>query len=238
MDVFLTTYLFSKEDPQAILGGKRKPMQPDSYELMRGWYDGVVRLRKYGVIFHDGLSDEFVQRYATGRIRFVRIAIPPAISSNDWRFVVYHDWLEDHPAVRALFCTDLRDVVIRRDPFQLLDDRYQIWAGNEPHRLRHCDWLYERMQHVYGRLTLSRTDWVLNAGTVGGYRTPMLAFLSLMTEALVDSWRRGFNTNMAVFNHVLYNHFGRRRVWRKGRPLHSVFARYQMRDRDVCFLHK
>lgn len=238
--VLLTTYFCRKVDPQ------RKEHAPcDDFTYIEPWYSSVFALELDGVIFHDGMSEEFIERYQTERIRFE--LVPPAtfrFSLNDFRFCIYRDYLQRHPEVRYAFMTDGNDVRVVKDPFPgMVSDR--IYVGSETGDARTNRWVQRRIT-LLNRGTrdfdFSFSRWrrnpIYNAGILGGSYGLCMEFLDEMVAKFesLDPHQRELNLNMAVFNHTVYDRFRRRLV--TGQPLHSVYKAFENERDDVWFIHK
>lgn len=239
-NVLLTTYFCRKTDPQ------RKEHAPcNDFSYIRPWYESVAALGLEGVIFHDGMSDCFVERYETDRIRFEMV--PPEsfrYSLNDYRFFIYLDYLRRHPDIGYVFMTDGNDVKVVTNPFpQLRSDR--LYVGSEPGDARTNRWMQRRItllnrgsQEFAFRMSRWRTNPIFNAGILGGPYHLCVEFLDEMVRKFesLDPHQQELNLNMAVFNHTVYQRFRRRLV--TGEPLHSVYKEFQQNRDDVWFIHK
>lgn len=240
LNQIFTTYFFNQVDPL------RKVHAPnDDITYIRPWYFSMVRLGLYGVVFHDGLSDEFVERHQTDRIRFE--FVPPETFSrslNDYRFYIWRDYLLAHPEIRNVFMTDGNDLSVAQNPFRQLRVN-RVYVGSEWMDMRENKWMQRRFyllnqgQHDFQlKLSRWRSNPVYSAGILGGSYQICLEFLNEMIEKFefLDPEQQAVNLNMAVFNHTVYERF-RRRV-ATGEPVHSLYKRYQDDRQDVWFIHK
>ena len=80
MNLALLTSYFSKKihpnDPKdhAVVG--RNPdgrVSNNEINYIKAWYDSVNNLQLNGFVFHDNLSEEFVQQYTTNKIKFIKV---------------------------------------------------------------------------------------------------------------------------------------------------------------------
>ena len=239
----LTCYFTSKRDPlpgRACRDGRdpqkyyyKDPLHllPDRFGLMSGWYNSMARLGLSGVVFHDGLSEDFVSRLSTDRIRFVPV-MPGPRPLNDERFFIYHDYLQQHGEVRNVFATDLFDVAFFKDPFLLLNKSHDLWAGSE--KRYNWFWMRRRYKLSYGKMHHT-SQKLLNAGIMGGTRENLLTLFARMT-ADMTAMPPSVNANMAVFNKCAYDLFMPERIF-TGFPLHSVFRKYEAKG-DFFIRHK
>lgn len=235
--VLLTGYFFRNRDPQ-----RRTRYRANDDRLLACWLPGVRRLGLCARIFHDGLSEVFVRRHQTRRIRFVRASIPRGVSCNDQRFVLYRRWLAANPDIESVFCTDLFDVHVKRDPHDLSAAYPQLWVGREPWLIGDRPSMRARLLRAYGEVDpelIARP--VLNAGIFGGPRSLVASFLDDMCRELSALRRHGtaaFNCNMAAFNTVLYRSGWQGHAIAPGRPLHTVFGWHESGAQDACFVHR
>lgn len=228
----LTTYFTGCPDPQGRAAAKN-----DSYELMRPWVDSVERHKLTGVVFHDNLSDWFVREFSNDNLVFVQVEVGDSLSVNDFRFSVWRDWLSVN-RVEAVFFSDLFDVVINRDPFEILGAiNVGLMMSHQGGRIGEKGFFLRNYERVYGSVPDSMVEErVLNAGVWGGRYGDVLRFLNLISYELELPFRP-FNSNMPAFNYTAYQLIGRNCIWCEGFPLHSEFLKYEY-DADVAFVHK
>lgn len=231
--VLVTTYFTARPDPQRGLA-----QAPDSYDYIAPWYESVNRLGLSGIIFHDGLSGDFVRRYTTANVSFVAVSADYAFSTNDHRFFVYRDYLRTS-AADAVFFTDVSDVTIAMDPFDFVEPDTLYVGDNGRRRIAANAWLRDlaarshREEYIaFCRSHSRRRSY--NAGVLGGTRGVVLSFVDRMCEQLLAAQCHELNTNMLVFNFVAYERF-RGRVTRR---LCSNFKRFETWRTDVPFIHK
>ena len=109
---------------------------------MYHFHTTVVHHKLHAILFHDDASFNatFVKRHASDySIKFVRVEAPtfdkgePVISPNDYRYVVFNEWLKEHSETNEkgqaivdgvnydwILISDL-DVFFQRNPFPKLD---------------------------------------------------------------------------------------------------------------------
>jgi hypothetical protein len=233
-NLILTIYFTQKGDPQRA--GVHH--EPDQFEKIQKWYESVVRLGMHAVIFHDGLSNEFTERYANENVQFMPYSLQSGRSLNDERFYCYLDFLKTHPEVEHVFMTDLFDVDFLRNPFDLVDEgKYDFYAqegmGGLPNGKK--KYAADQMKQVYGKI-LYPDRVSLNAGIIGGHRSKVLAQLELMTKDLSGD-QKGYNTHTGVFNRRIHDVCSDPERIFYGFPLHSEFKKYE-EDRGFYIRHK
>lgn len=239
-NVIFTTYFCRKLDPI------RKVYAPcNDFSYIAPWYTSMQELGLYGVIFHDGMSDEFINQYQTAKIRFEFVdPVEFIFSLNDYRYFIYLKFLEANANYEQVFMTDGNDVKVVRNPFEnLRQDR--IYVGSETGNFKTNKWIQRRVWLLNSgsktyrfKLPWRRTNIIYNAGILGGSRQQCLEFLRKMVATLqsLDPEQRNLNLNMAVLNFTVYEYF--RKIVVTGEPLHSVFKEYQNARQDVWFIHK
>lgn len=194
------------------------------------------------LIFYDALSERFVREHMSRYVTFVKVPPPVGMSNNDYRIFVYRDWLATH-RYESVWCCDLFDVRLNRNPASLLDQQHDLWIGI------HRDWtisdstevgrwMIERFLRFYPEVPeVVRGKPVLMAGTFGGYCDPVRKVLELLTGEHERCNPGEKNYDMALFNLVAHRDLGSMKVWTNGAPMHSEFRAYDSHA-DVCFVHK
>ncbi|KNC84279.1 hypothetical protein SARC_03505 [Sphaeroforma arctica JP610] len=236
--VVFSCYFNKKVDPQ-----RGQFLADDNFKYIEKWYLSVVEKDLYAVIFHDGLSSEFLRKYSTMKITFHHVALGER-STNDERFFFYYKYLSEHPEITAVVMTDISDVVIQNDPFEfmMLTGDY-IYAGRDyGNKMEDNGWLTprERVCFVKGfdkeeHRLIKKKSQVYNAGVVGGYTDTMIEFLGEMTYYL-SLCPIKFNCNMPVYNFVLHRSFETRIF--SGFPWNSRFFMKEKDPLGVYIIHK
>jgi len=248
-NVVLTTYFTGKPDPQGRSRGRFNYLKRiktylkakrggadaekfgvagiDDFERIQVWYDSLLKVGGKGVIFHDCLSDWFIEKYSRPDIVFERYDLTSERSMNDERYYCYLSYLQRNTHVENAFLLDLFDVEYFRNPFDLIDDSaYDIYCGGDPGEFN--DKLNgEKMKATFGKAYYEH-EIKLHAGTCGGNRTQLIKLLVRMTETFDDLTDKGImdNVNMAVYNKCVYDLFSKDRIlW--GNPLNSRFKAYE-----------
>ncbi len=206
----LSTYFTSRADPQENTRQDRMVVRNNDESYLAAWYGSVREHGLRAIVLHDDLAPEFVQRFETEDIRFLRCSLG-SYSLNDERFFLYLDLLRGLP-VRGAFATDISDVTLGGNPAKLLERRARIFVGRDRwDKIRCSDWMRSKLDESAGPLGLAGDSRFLeqplfNAGVLGGRREDLIAFLTHMTEALsaLDNDR---NHNMVALNLVLYRHY-------------------------------
>ena len=233
--IILTTYFTGKRDPQRGGGNQYKP---DKYENMKGWYDSLIAHHLNGIIFHDQLSKDFIDRYTNDHVHFEEYKLKKVYSLNDDRFFCWCEWLEQHEEAEAVFCTDLFDVDFLGNPFSLMDPpKYDLYCGDDG-GAEINDYVKTRMRWAYGKAF--HVDKIkFNAGTIGGTRENVLRLFQNMIhdfEHAKRAKRKRQNVNMGVFNKCVHDLFDESRIM-YGSPLNSRFKQYE-KEGNFCIRHK
>lgn len=258
-EVVLTTYFTVKEDPQArskrrinvlkhfktwlksTKGGARREIpgiaKPDEFRRIKVWYDSLQKVGCHGVIFHDCLSQGFIDRWTNDKVSFQEWELTSPRSVNDERYYCYLKYLEDNPQIERVFLLDLFDVEFYRNPFPLIDDsRYDILSGGDE-GIYNDEQNKEKMLAAFGEAHYEQ-DIKLHAGTCGGSRESIMKLLRAMIVVFDDLTARGQlqNLNMAIYNKCLYDIFDKKRIL-YGYPLNSRFKMYEGSG-DFAIRHK
>lgn len=234
--VVAASYFTSQPDPQRNVFA-----EVDRWDAVAPWAEGIKTFGLRGVIFHDGLSARFSQRLASYGVECVRVdPVPASTNCYCWRHRIHAEWLGRQDCETAFF-TDLFDVKIASDPFELLTKSHDLWIGVESERISDASeagqWMMSRLRATFGRLPPDvQGKPILNAGILGGFRAPLLGLLHSLWATL--SHRGPGACDMAALNGILYRSPDLDRVWRDGAPLNSVYRRFESHRTDVAFIHK
>lgn len=226
--VVLTVYCNLKKDPQ-----RHTHIDGNSYEYISPWYRTMVEKDLHGIIFCDNVSDAFITKYQTPKIRFLKIKLGK-YSINDERYFIYYNFLTKNQQklkYKYVLMTDVSDVEINKNPFDLMaTDPDKIYVGTNFHSDKGIDaetrspaW-YDRREwkitpfnaalakHGYDTLDggYKRDDHyqIWSAGLLGGETTTIMHLLSEMCLlfTIMDSHK---NFNMLILNYVLRRYFSK-----------------------------
>lgn len=234
-NVIMTTYFCNKNDPQRP---KRAPC--NDFQYIKPWYNSIKKLGLNGVVFHDGMSDDFIKKYQTEKIKFVYVdSNSYEYSLNDLRYFVYLDYIKKNKNIKNIFMTDGNDVTVVKNPFNKFN---KLCVGNEPVKISNSSWMKKKIKRFNHsntkKFTFNESNQIYNAGILGGRRDYVVKFLENMVSIFknFDEDQKRENLNMIVFNYVVYNKFNENVV--SGFPLNSDYKKYQNDRKDVCFIHK
>jgi len=248
-DVVFTTYFTGKPDPQnrsrgrfnyfkkfktymrSRRGGARaeKSGVPsiDEFDRIEVWYNSLRKVGCKGVIFHDKLSDWFVEKWTCPEIIFVHYDLATRRSVNDERYYCYLQYLRANKHIENVFLVDLFDIEFYSNPFDLFDDeKFDIYIGGDSGEYN--DKLNREKMIATFNEPYYESEIKLNAGTCGGRRANVEKLLISITDTFDDLTDKGImdNVNMAVFNKCAYDLFDKQRImW--GNPLNSRFKAYE-----------
>tara|TARA_Y100000590_G_scaffold14063_2_gene16885 strand:+ start:6202 stop:7041 length:840 start_codon:yes stop_codon:yes gene_type:complete len=235
-NVIMTTYFCKKIDPQRL---KISPCNDIIY--IKPWYYSIKKLGLNGIIFHDGMSDSFIKKYETDKIKFIYVdSNDYDYSLNDLRYFVYYDYILKNKNIKNVFMTDGNDVTIVNNPFvdKLLN---KVCVGKELEKLYKKDWMLNKIKQfnkIKGLHFNKNKETIYNAGLLGGKRENILRFLENMLY-IFDSLsfdQKKQNLNMIVFNYVVYNHLNENVI--SGEILHSKYKKFENDRKDIYFIHK
>ena len=255
--VILTSYFSKKKHPNALSDAHVIGRQADGYvksndiSYIKKWYDSINSLSLNGVIFHDNLSEEFVDEYTTESVSFVGVGDSP-YSNNDYRFFCFRDYLAGNE-FDWVFHADVSDVVIVKNPANLISAHsdYKLFAcSNAPYKLHEFgDFLaFHKLMKWdnYFDFVVSPEWDLINMGVVGGRYEDMLDFYKSFCEvreectqnlALYPHCGPYFNSNMWICQYLFRSVFADYPAL-IGEPVTSEFKKYQNDREDVWFIHK
>lgn len=206
-DVICTTYFTTKIDPQ-----RQKKIKKNSIEYIAPWYNSIKALGLNGIVFYDNLSKEFLDKYQTEQIKFVKCTLGN-YSLNDERFILYYMFFLKHKVNNILF-TDGNDVIINKSPFQFFESKKEstIFVGRGRHnKLLHSNWNMLSVKKLLDGLNTNVPNnfydmAIYNAGIVGGNYSTVMYFLRQICSVFfkIDNDK---NNNMAAMHYVLYYYY-------------------------------
>lgn len=247
--LLLSSYFSVKKHPNdpndsAVVGRMPDGRVPDNeINYIKNWYDSVHRSGVNAVLYHDELSDDFVSKYETDRIKFEKVDVNE-YSNNDFRFFCFRshlDLMEEKPDV--VFHNDASDVVVVKDPYELVTSNMHIdyFCCRDSIMLNEFPYLnvHEAFKWVDTfNFRLNYNNWeLINMGVIGGTYENMFNFYNRFVETRVTMGRPDFNSDMWVLQYLL------RSVLQPcelliGDPVCSQFKQYQNDRKDVYFIHK
>jgi len=214
MNYIFTTYFTTGVDPQ-----RSGSWPQNDFNIMKEFYNSVTKNKLNCVILHDHCSPEFIEQYSTDKIKFVRVD-DIKLNMVDYRWNLYHNLLNEMPEIKNVYCLDISDVVILKNPFKSMK-KETLYIGDEECTNKENWWMMDR----YRMLGLNPTEYVdkkvLNCGVMGGNREMMLE----VTEAIANILEKGNVTkttvDMAAANHVVYTNYADKFV--SGLPLNTKY---------------
>ena len=247
--MIFTSYFTYGLDPQRMV-----QVANDSYKYLKPWYDSMLSLGLEGRVFHDSLSSDFISKYETDKIKFVKVP-PGKYCACDYRWQAYAKWVNENKPDWLLF-TDCCDVVIVQDPFKFIRDPDKLYvgvedgAGHPSNKIGENRWMGKLFAGAAKKLSASyqaiKNEDVLNCGIVGGHLSQASRFLELMdamvndvdpTEDYLNSVKAQVRTiDMACTNVICRNEYFKGRIV-SGYPLHNKYKRNDV-AMDVYVRHK
>lgn len=229
MNIVLTCYLTTRRDPQ------RNVVWPtDNDATVRRWINSLTALSLQGIIFHDNCGEEFRRCWSSPNLSFQKVQWKTPWTPAEERAQIYKDWIEANPHDKIL-TTDLSDVEFYHDPFPLLTDPSVIYVGIEPNVTGNIQWMLNRMRETYGEVT-DTEKLILNPGILGGFRAPLLDFLTRWLEEMGRAIKPTLPPHdIVAFNRLIY----REHVpFITGFPLHTEFRKNEGPQSGCYIRHK
>ena len=234
--VVMTTYFCGLNDSQKNI------ISPcNDIRYIGNWYFSMKDLQLNGIIFYNNLSKEFVKKYTTNYIKFVKVDSSKFKNSlNDERFIIYYNYLLKHKNIKNVFMTDGNDITVVKNPFLYLKKfSNKILVGSEEDNISNkLDWFIKPCLDINIRnyLIQIKDKTILNAGIIGGKRKNILSFLKKISDYFLNNPNKDCNINMHLVNYILYKDFNDK-IKFKGK-LNSRFKFYENFRKDIYFIHK
>lgn len=201
--VILSNYFTSKNDP---VRGFRQ--QNDNFAYISKWYYSILELGLRAIVFYDQLSPEFLGKYRTDRVSFVRCQLGN-YSLNDERFFIFKEFISQLGPKTYVITTDINDVEFNRNPLPLLkQDPEKLFVGRGDRRVwKSGTWTLKALKAFdkkYPCKTPSSMLYfpVLNPGTVGGKSSKVAEVFKKMCNIFEIIGDDG-NYDMQAFNYIM-----------------------------------
>jgi hypothetical protein len=244
--VLFTSYFSKKIHPQfgdphleGVSDDGRVKQNDISY--IQRWYESVKALGLNARIFCDNLSQEFIQKYETDKIKFVPVDTSD-YSYNDWRFFCYRDYLvENH--FDYVFMTDSSDVIVASDPSKIFESfpDIQYFVGKDSIKLHEFPYVNNHNAlgfDNYFLFFINQYEWdLINVGAIGARYEDIVRFLNMMCDERIRIGHPHLNLDIWTGNYVFRHKLSGYKL-RIGEPLTSNFKKYEYGRKDVCFIHK
>jgi hypothetical protein len=245
--VICTSYFSVKPHPNDIRDkwvvgrGADGHVESNSFKYIEPWYESVNSLGVEGRVFHDNLDEDFIKKYSTDKISFIKVATTN-YSNNDWRFFCYRDFLAKN-VFDFVFLTDGSDVSVVKNPEDIAKDfpekdffvcKDTIKLFQLPYSRVHIEAKWDDL--VYLSLNEKRLD-LINMGVIGGSYENIMLFLEKFCETRVRLGNPDFNSDMWVGQYVFRSLLKDKDIL-IGEPFTSEFKKYQNDRKDVYFIHK
>lgn len=207
-EVVFSTYFTKKLDPQRNIQTAK-----DQFQYIKPLYDSCCNNDLTLVIFHDALSQTFIDTHSNKHVHFIKCSLGP-YSLNDERFIIYFQYIVQYGLTfeKILMC-DVSDVTINKNPFELMRaHQHKILVGRaDLNKFKHSYTNYLRIfrfeQDFGTKLNTNYFDMrIFNAGTIGGPRNQILFLLHQMTYVF-NICQSSRNHNMNVLNYCLYSYW-------------------------------
>lgn len=223
-------------------------LQNDDFSIVSDWAKSIKKLGLQGILFHNNFSERTCFTHESEQLQFIKVNYNPVFKPNVFRYFVYNEFLKLHSnEIENLFCTDVSDVVVLKNPFQetlFLENPEAIFCGDEPEILDN-EWMKNHSEHLRNNIVNYaifenefKNETLLNCGVFGGKITTIKAFISQLWEIHQNynfDNKTLFTGDMGAFNYLVRTQFNSKLI--HGKPVNTEFKKYE--DSEICwFKHK
>jgi hypothetical protein len=201
-DVVLTSWYTYSKDPQ-----RKIQVSSKSIEYIHDLYVTATHFKVPLVVFHNDLTDEFVEKYSNDYVSFRRVEIKdPAVSTNDFRFFPYLEYVKKEQP-DSILMVDASDVFFNTNPFNYIHEhegpKDQLFVSDDNGPFTYWSWMVNK---CYGN---SAKGWpkgnLYNAGVWGGKGPAVQCVLECVAEQIDGPLKGKGNCNMPAVNYCI-NH--------------------------------
>jgi hypothetical protein len=245
--IILTSYFSKKVHPndpndQYVVGRSADGrVSQNDFKYIEPWYTSVNSLGLNGRVFYDNLSDEFIKKYTTDKISFIKVNTSE-FSNNDWRFFCYKYYLEENK-FDNVFLTDGSDVIVVQDPSKIIQeyDDVDLFVCKDSIKLAQFPYIQVHQQANWENLAWflicqNNVD-LINMGVIGGKYNNILEFLDNFCKTRINLGNPDFNSDMWIGQYVFRHLLSDKKII-IGEPFTSIFKKYEFERKDVYFIHK
>lgn len=203
--LILTCYFIKKADPQQHI----TRLNAD-FNYIKPWYESIVKLQLNGIILHDGLEKDFIDKYENEFVQF-RLCVSGNYSIFEERWFAYYQFIEQ-TNIEWIFFTDINDVFITSNPFRFANKAKTLYIGRDnANKIRLSGWMLNEMIKFVedSKYKINFTylfQHVYNAGVVGGNREIMLFFISKIIDLCLLT-NTVAHKDMTLVNLIIHQYF-------------------------------
>jgi len=244
----LTSYFSKKKHPNSpqdnyVVGRNADGcVSNNEINYIKPWYELADKLKLNGFVFHDNLSDEFVEQYTTDKIKFIRVE-DSQYSNLDYRWICYEKFLEDN-FYDYIFLTDCSDVSIVQNPLNLFLEFQEIdyFVCNDSIKLNQFPYL-----EFHQKCNLENLVWfminhehleLINMGVIGADYQNIKLFLNSYNTEREKIGRPEFGHADMFLGQYIFRSILSNKSIMIGEPVCSEFKKFQNDRKDVYFIHK
>ncbi len=247
-----------KFKPEIIMGclltgihdvNRNTVLEDDDYSIVKDWANSIIDLGIEGILFHNNFSAETCLQYENKNIHFIKVNYDGAYNPNIYRYFAYYDFLSKHKEqIQKVFCTDISDVVVIKNPFEQLlfkDNSEKLFCGDEPKKLNNW-WMLEHSEHLRNKIPdyagyeeIFKDEQLLNCGIIGGDIKVMGEFLKELTlihKKYNQNNETAFTGDMGAFNYLARTKYNK--LLYHGAPVNTTFKGYETNNKNCWFRHK
>jgi hypothetical protein len=234
-NIIITSYYFNKPDPQ------RKKYNRENFDYIKPFYNSIIKLNLNCIIFHDGLSHDFIKKYEINKIKFYKFNHEnyKTTSGNDTRFLVYLDYLKTHKNYNKIIISDINGIEFIQDPFLQLTKNNKIYVAQDRSMTKYGKkrdlthyWFKNYANNVYGSFLIFeniKNEYALCAGFFCSNYNLILEILNHMKYEF-NRVNTNQNTNYVIFNNILYNKFIKNII--KGYSSHNGYKEKIIKNKE------
>ena len=200
-DIILTSFFTSVKDQQ------RNVHMPAIIDYMYNFYISAKYHNLNVLIFHDNLTNHFVQNYTTNHVKFNKVEPwNDTMSTNDKRFVLYYDRVLKHQPKKVLLL-DIADIIFWGNPFEYLNTSSEdnIFLSPDYANLLSNNWMKDNFRRCYGEQYKDLDHKTYCAGAWGGTYKSVMCLLKCLVLELTESPMNKYNCDQIAYNWCIVN---------------------------------
>lgn len=200
---------------------KNVKLEPNDFEYIKNYYLSIRKKKLPCIILHDNLSEEFINKYQTKSVKFVKCETNQKYQPHDARFFHLYNFSRNNEKIKYACMTDISDVIVINDCSQLSKND-KIFIGAENGDILENAWFADYLSYINLTCDFDKTKFeifesrlILNSGIICGNRKLLLIFLKKCVEMMNNmetirdkkNLRNNRPLDMFVINYVSYYYF-------------------------------
>ncbi|AYV76718.1 MAG: glycosyltransferase [Terrestrivirus sp.] len=206
-DYILTTYLTTKDNKNCY------SKENNNYSIIKNWFESItkINLNIIGIIFHDDLSNDFINLYQDTNIKFIKIdrnKYGSGYSANNYKFIIYDDFINIYEEyINGVIITELHTRITEEMITECNFNENKLYYYPTSSRIdiqKECNFIRQSIPGYNNYLNKSINSVLYTDRYFAGNITVIKKFIDKISKLIRLYGKVSTNINTEVFNFVIY----------------------------------